>query len=97
MYLPTISENTGAISDNPSERVSSVECSGLPHSPIEENPKKEKTFIFTWGQVDSARKLCFPSQTKYSPPIIIFVNGAKPYLEIFFSFKKKKPDFPPID
>ena len=57
MYLPAISENTGAISDNPSERVSSVECSGLPHSPIEENPKKEKTFIFTWGQVDSAETL----------------------------------------
>ena len=34
-------------------------------------------------------KFCFPSQTKYSPPIIVFVHGAKPYLEIFFQITKK--------
>ena len=30
------------------------------------------------------QKFSFSSQTKYSPPIITFVHGINPYLEIFF-------------
>ena len=40
------------------------------------------------------QKFCFPSQNKYSPPIIIFVHGANPYLD-FFQISKKS-DLPPI-
>ena len=31
------------------------------------------------------RKFFFPSQTKYSPPIITFLHGVNPYLEFYFS------------
>ena len=35
------------------------------------------------------RKFSFPSQTKYSPPIITFVHGVNLYLQIFFQMCKK--------
>ena len=55
------------------------------------------------GQIDFAEtaeiaesaEISFPSQTKYSPPIITFVHGVNPYLENFFQMSKIS-DFPPI-
>ena len=35
------------------------------------------------------QKFSFPSQTKYSHPSIIFVQGVNPYLQIFFQISKK--------
>ena len=36
------------------------------------------------------RKFSFPSQTKYSPPIITFVHCVNPYLHFFFSNESEK-------
>ena len=55
------------------------------------------------GQIDFAEtaeiaesaEISFPSQTKYSPPIITFVHGVNPYLDFFFQMSKKS-DLPPI-
>ena len=44
----------------------------------------------------SSRKFSFPSQTKHSPPIIIFVHGVNPYLHIFFFQMSKKSYLLPI-
>ena len=41
------------------------------------------------------RKFSFPSQTKYSPPIITFVHGVNPYLENVFQMIRIS-DLPPI-
>ena len=41
------------------------------------------------------RKFSFPSQTKYSPPIITFVHCVNPYLHFFFQMSQKS-DLPPI-
>ena len=37
----------------------------------------------------NSRKFSFPSQTKYSPPVIIFVHGVNLYLQCFFQMSKK--------
>ena len=41
------------------------------------------------------RKFFFPSQIKYLPPIITFVQGVNSYLQFFFQMGKKS-DLPPI-
>ena len=41
----------------------------------------------------NSRKFFFPSQTKYSPPVIIFVHGVNPYLQFFFFRWVRKATF----
>ena len=53
-------------------------------------------FFTAWSITRNPRKFPFPSQTKYSPPIIYnLVHCVNPYLQIFFQMSKKS-DLPPI-
>ena len=53
-------------------------------------------FFTAWSITRNPRKFSFPSQTKYSPPIIYnLVHGVNPYLQIFFQMSQKS-DRPPI-
>ena len=47
------------------------------------------------AEISESAEISFPSQTKYSPPIITFVHGVNPYLEHFFQMGKKS-NLPPI-
>ena len=50
-----------------------------------------------YSQVDYAEstEIFLSSQSKYSHPSIIFVQGVNPYLQTFFQISKKN-DLPPI-
>ena len=57
--------------------------------------EKAKFYHFDYSKIPKflarsiPRKFSFPSQTKYSPPIITFVHGVNLYLRIFFQVCKK--------
>ena len=41
------------------------------------------------AEISESAEISFPSQTKYSPPIITFVHGVNPYLDFFFRWVRK--------